>query len=231
MWPLNCRYYFASAEELMRTNGTMKSLVANHLAESQSGAMTIRAFKEGDGFFAKSFFLNFASTEWLIQRLETMSAAVISSSALVMALLPHGTFSPGFVRLTLSYGPTLNVSFVLSIQNQCTLANYITSVERLNQHMHGSSEVPGVIDDNRPAPNWPSVGKVELHDLKIRYRRDTPLVLQGISCSFERGHKIGIVGRTESGKSTLISALFRLCRASRWEDNSRRDRYLKHWTP
>ncbi|KAH7682389.1 Xenobiotic-transporting ATPase protein [Dioscorea alata] len=214
------KHYFTSAKELMRINGTAKSLVANHLAESLSGAMTIRAFKEEERFFAKSlelidknaspFFLNFASTEWLIQRLETMSAAVLSSSAFVMALLPHGTFSPGFVGMALSYGLTLNISFVLSIQNQCTLANYIISVERLNQYMHVSSEAPGVIDDNRPAPNWPSVGKVELHNLKIRYRPDTPVVLQGISCTFEGGHKIGIVGRTGSGKTTLISALFRI---------------------
>ncbi|KAJ0989297.1 hypothetical protein J5N97_007653 [Dioscorea zingiberensis] len=214
------RYYLASAKELMRINGTTKSLVANHLAESLSGAMTIRAFKEEDRFFAKSlelidksaspFFLNFASSEWLIQRLETMSAAVLSSSALVMALLPPGAFSSGFVGMALSYGLSLNTSLVVSIQNQCTLANYIISVERLDQYMHVPSEAPEVIDKSRPTPNWPSVGKVELHDLKIRYRPDTPLVLRGISCTFEGGHKIGIVGRTGSGKTTLIGALFRL---------------------
>ncbi|KAM0944467.1 putative ABC-type xenobiotic transporter [Dioscorea sansibarensis] len=213
-------YYSASAKELMRINGTTKSLVANHLAESLSGATTIRAFKEEDRFFAKClelidknaspFFLNFASTEWLIQRLEVMSAAVLSSSALIMVLLPQGTLSSGFVGMALSYGLTLNVALAYSIQNLCTLANYIISVERLNQYMNVLGEAPAVIDETKPALNWPSVGRVELHDLKIRYRPDTPLVLQGISCKFEGGHKIGIVGRTGSGKTTLISALFRL---------------------
>lgn len=89
----------------MRINGTTKSLVANHLSESLSGSITIRAFGEEDRFFSKSlelidknaspFFHNFATSEWLIQRLETMSAAIVSSSALIMALLPPGTFSPG----------------------------------------------------------------------------------------------------------------------------------------
>ncbi|KAL0903975.1 hypothetical protein M5K25_026041 [Dendrobium thyrsiflorum] len=116
----------------------------------------------------------------------------------------------GFVGLALSYGLSLNMSLVFSIQNQCTLANYIISVERLNQYMHVASEAPEVIENNRPAPNWPAIGRVELQDLQIRYRPDTPLVIRGISCIFEGGDKIGIVGRTGSGKTTLIGALFRL---------------------
>ncbi|XP_074291620.1 ABC transporter C family member 10-like [Silene latifolia] len=214
------RYYFATAKELMRLNGTTKSLVANHLAESVAGAMTIRAFKEEDRFFAKTlrlidmnaspFFHNFSANEWFIQRLETLSACVLSTAALCMVLLPTGTFSSGFIGMALSYGLSLNVIMVYSIQHQCTLANYIISVERLDHYMHVPSEAPEVIENSRPPLSWPSVGKVDICNLQIRYRPDTPLVLRGISCTFEGGDKIGIVGRTGSGKSTLIGALFRL---------------------
>ncbi|XP_042505968.1 ABC transporter C family member 10-like [Macadamia integrifolia] len=214
------KYYFSSAKELMRINGTTKSFVANHLAESIAGAMTIRAFEDEERFFATNlnvidrnaspFFHNFSANEWLIQRLELLSATVLSSSALAMVLLPPGTFGSGFVGMALSYGLSLNMSLIFSIQNQCTLANYIISVERLNQYMHIPSEASEVIEENQPPPSWPAVGKVEICDLEIRYRPDTPLVLSGISCTFEGGHKIGIVGRTGSGKTTLISALFRL---------------------
>ncbi|XP_054779355.1 ABC transporter C family member 10 [Prosopis cineraria] len=214
------RYYFASAKELMRLNGTTKSYIANHLSESVAGAMTIRAFEEEDRFFAKNldlidvnaspFFHNFAANEWLIQRLETVSAVVLFSAALCMVVLPFGTFSSGFIGMAISYGLSLNASLVFSIQNQCTIANYIISVERLNQYMHVPSEAPEVIEGNRPPVNWPTVGKVEIDNLQIRYRHDAPLVLRGITCTFEGGHKIGIVGRTGSGKSTLIGALFRL---------------------
>ncbi|OIW12545.1 hypothetical protein TanjilG_04709 [Lupinus angustifolius] len=214
------RYYFATSKELMRLNGTTKSLVANHLAESVAGAITIRAFEEEDRFFAKNldlidvnaspFFHSFAANEWLMLRLETISAVVFAAVALSMVVLPPGTFTSGFIGMALSYGLSLNTSLVFSIQNQCTITNQIISVERLNQYMHIPSEAPEVIEGNRPCANWPVAGKVEIHDLKIRYRVDAPLVLRGITCTFEGGHKIGIVGRTGSGKSTLIGALFRL---------------------
>ena len=146
----------------------------------------------------------------------------------------------GFVGMALSYGLSLNVSFVNSIQRQCSLANQIISVERVNQYMDIQSEAAEVTEENWPAPDWPQIGRVELKDLKviqdkyymysmhggtlyfyniffwfifiqqIRYRQDCPLVLHGISCTFEGGHKIGIVGRTGSGKTTLVGALFHL---------------------
>ncbi|KAL7114288.1 hypothetical protein ACP275_04G111200 [Erythranthe tilingii] len=218
------RYYYSSAKELMRINGTTKSFVANHLSESVAGAITIRAFKEEDRFFEKNlalidnnatpFFHYFSANEWLIQRLETLSATVLAVAALCMVLLPQGTFSSGFIGMALSYGLSLNNSLVFSINNQCNLSNYIVSVERIGQYMNIPSEAPEVIDDNRPPVEWPSEGKVEIQHLEIRYRRDAPLVLRAISCTFEGGHKIGIVGRTGSGKSTLIGALFRLVEPS-----------------
>ncbi|RZC91267.1 hypothetical protein C5167_027333 [Papaver somniferum] len=183
-------YYSASAKEFMRINGTTKSMLIDKNA-------------------SPSFHI-YSANEWFIQRLETLSVIVLCSSALLLVLLPQGTFSSGFVGMALSYGLSLNMTLVFSTQIQCILANNIISVERLSQYMKVPSEAPEVIEGTRPVPSWPASGRVELHDLKIRYRADTPLVLQGITCTFEEGHKIGIVGRTGSGKTTLISALFRI---------------------
>ncbi|EPS64169.1 hypothetical protein M569_10611, partial [Genlisea aurea] len=218
------RYYYASARQLMRINGTTRSFVANHLSETIAGVVTVRAFEEEDRFFAKAlelidrngspFFNYFSANEWQILRLETLSAAVLSFAGLCMVLLPPGTFKSGFIGMALSYGLSLNMSLVFSINNQCLLANYIISVERLDQYMHIKGEAPEIIVENRPPASWPTEGRVEIQDLQIRYRAEAPLVLRGITCTFHGGHKIGIVGRTGSGKTTLISALFRLVEPS-----------------
>ncbi|KAB1202798.1 ABC transporter C family member 10 [Morella rubra] len=202
------RYSFASAKELMRTDGTTKSLIASHLGESIAGATTIRAFGEEEQFFLKNldlidrdaspYFHNFSANEWLIQRLEILYAIVLSFSALAMTLLNFGASASGFIGMSLSYGLSLNVHVVFVVQNWCLQESSITSVERLEQYMHIPSKAPDVVFSHRPPPNWPVTGQVKICDLK------------GITCIYEGGQKIGIVGRTGSGKTTLISALFRL---------------------
>ncbi|CAI0441564.1 unnamed protein product [Linum tenue] len=196
------KYYFNTAKELMRINGTTKSSVVSHLAESIAGATTIRAFEEEQRFFTKNlvlvdsnastYFHTFSASQWLIQRLEIPCAIVLSASALAMTLLPLGD------------------SASVAVHYQCFTAESIISVERLEQYMHIPSEAPQVIEAARPPANWPSHGQVEICNLNVRYQKNSPLVLRGISCRIEGGDKIGIVGRTGSGKTTLISALFRL---------------------
>ncbi|KAL7183143.1 hypothetical protein ACSBR1_041762 [Camellia fascicularis] len=214
------RFYFVSAKELMRIVGTTKSSLASHLGESIAGVVTVRAFGEEDRFFsenlrlidanASAFFHNFSANEWLIQRLEILCSIVLSCSALALTLFPLEASKSGYIGMALSYGLSLNLFVVASVQSQCMISNLIISVERLEQYLHIPSEAPEIIESNRPALTWPEVGKVEICNLKVRYRPNAPLVLRGVSCVFEGGHKIGIVGRTGSGKTTLISALFRL---------------------
>lgn len=69
--------------------------------------------------------------------------------------------------MAMSYGLSLNMSLVMSIQNQCTLVNYIISVERVNQYMHLPSEAPLEIEESRPPANWPNNGKVEIQNLQV----------------------------------------------------------------
>ncbi|WCJ26429.1 ABC transporter C family member 10 [Euphorbia peplus] len=213
-------YYYASTKEFMRINGTSKSSVASHLAESIAGSMVIRAFRQEHQFFSKnlhlidrnasSYFHNFSANEWLMGRLEILCVVVLCSTTLAMTLQNLGASASGFIGMELSYGLSLNLFLAGTVQMQCLLSNSMISVERVEQYMVIPGEAPEVIEGNRPDPAWPAVGKVEICNLKVRYRPNAPLVLHGISCIIEGGHKIGIVGRTGSGKTTLISALFRL---------------------
>ncbi|RVX17087.1 ABC transporter C family member 8 [Vitis vinifera] len=217
-------YYLASARELIRINGTTKAPVMNYAAETSLGVVTIRAFKMVDRFFqnylelidtdAKLFFYSNAAIEWLVLRIEMLQNLTLVTAALLLVLLPKGVVVPGIYSracgLSLSYALALTGSQVFLSRWYCNLSNYIVSVERIKQFMRIPPEPPAIVEGKRPPSSWPSKGRIELQNLKIKYRPNAPLVLKGITCTFKEGTRVGVVGRTGSGKTTLISALFRL---------------------
>ncbi|KAG2625123.1 hypothetical protein PVAP13_3KG195427 [Panicum virgatum] len=214
------RYYIASARELVRINGTTKAPVMNFAAESMLGVVTIRAFAATRRFIqtnlrlidtdATLFFYTNAALEWVLLRVEALQILVVVTSSILLVSLPEGAVAPGFLGLCLSYALTLSSAQVFLTRFYSYLENYIVSVERIKQFMHLPAEPPAVISDSRPPPSWPSEGRIDLQNLRVKYRPNAPTVLRGITCTFEAGSKIGVVGRTGSGKTTLLSALFRL---------------------
>nr|XP_043635961.1 ABC transporter C family member 8-like [Erigeron canadensis] len=213
-------YYQPTARELMRINGTTKAPVMNYASETSLGGATIRAFKMQDRFFkgylrlvdkdASTFIYSNATLEWLVMRIEAFSNLTLFTASFLLILLPKGFVPSGLVGLSLSYALTLTGTQVFMTRWYCSLVNYLISVERIKQFMHIPQEPPAIVEKNRPPLSWPSKGKIQLQDLKLRYRPNAPLVLKGISCTFKEGTRVGIVGRTGSGKTTLITALFRL---------------------
>ncbi|TXG68642.1 hypothetical protein EZV62_003577 [Acer yangbiense] len=191
---------------------------------SLNGVVSIRAFNMMEMFFenylklidtdARLFFHSNAAIEWLVLRIETLQNLVILTAALliikyIFSNTIYYSFE-GFVGLSLSYALTLSTVQVVMTHVHCNLSNQIVSVERIKQFMHIPPEPPAIIEDMRPPASWPLQGRIELENLKIRYRPNAPLVLKGITCTFKEGTRVGVVGRTGSGKTTLISALFRL---------------------
>ncbi|KAK7294326.1 hypothetical protein RJT34_17215 [Clitoria ternatea] len=218
-------YYQASARELIRINGTTKAPVMNFAAETSLGVVTVRAFNMVDRFFnnylklvdtdASLFFHSIVAMEWLVLRIEVLQNLIVFTAAFLLILLPKGHIPSGLVGLSLSYAFTLTQSQVFWSRMFCTLSNHIISVERIKQFIHIPAEPPAIVEDNRPPSWWPSEGRIDLQALDIRYHPNAPLVLKDINCTFKGGNRVGIVGRTGSGKSTLISALFRLVEPSR----------------
>ncbi|CAN6270978.1 unnamed protein product [Urochloa humidicola] len=106
--------------------------------------------------------------------------------------------------MSLSYGFSLNSLVYYTILISCMVENDMVAVERVHQYSTLPSEAEWQVADCLPSPNWPSRGDIDVRDLKVRYRENTPLILRGITVSIKSGEKIGVVGRTGSGKSTLV---------------------------
>ncbi|XP_071719708.1 ABC transporter C family member 5 [Rutidosis leptorrhynchoides] len=214
------KYYMASSRELVRIVSIQKSPIINLFGESIAGAATIRGFGQEKRFmkrnlylldsFARPFFCSIAAIEWLCLRMELISTCVFAFCLVLLVSFPRQAIDPSMAGLAVTYGLQLNARLSRWILSFCKLENKIISIERIHQYCHIPSEAPPIIQENRPPPSWPELGKIEIIDLKVRYKENLPVVLRGVTCEFPGGKKIGIVGRTGSGKSTLIQALFRL---------------------
>ncbi|CAK9166895.1 unnamed protein product [Ilex paraguariensis] len=216
------QYYISSARELARLIGVCKAPVIQHFAETISGSTTIRSFDQESRFrdtnmklidgYSRPTFHSSGAMEWLCIRLDMLSLITFTSSLVFLISVPEGTIDSSVAGLAVTYGLNLNMLQAWVIWNLCSMENKIISVERILQYTSLPSEPPLVIESNRPEADghWPSHGEVDIRDLKVRYAPHMPLVLRGLTCTFSGGKKTGIVGRTGSGKSTLIQTLFRI---------------------
>ncbi|RAL50757.1 hypothetical protein DM860_015904 [Cuscuta australis] len=218
LWYQN--YYIPSARELSRLVGTCNAPVIQHFSETISGVITIRSFGQQLRFQKLNMKLNDAysqlkfhsagAVEWLGFRLDMFSCITFAFCLFFLIRFSEG-INPAIAGLAVTYGLGLNMAQAKVIWSICNLEYAMISVERILQFVSIPSEAPLIIDDeNTPDPSWPSHGEVNIANLQMRYAPHLPLVLRGLTCTFSGGKKIGIVGRTGSGKSSLIQTLFRI---------------------
>ncbi|XP_071419361.1 ATP-binding cassette sub-family C member 2 isoform X2 [Pithys albifrons albifrons] len=216
------RFYVSTSRQLRRLDSVTRSPIYSHFSETVSGLSVIRAYGHQERFLQhnetimdinqKSVYSWIISNRWLAIRLEFVGSLVVFFSAL-LAVISKGTLEGGIVGLSVS--SALNVTQTLNwlVRTSSELETNIVAVERVHEYTKVKNEAPWVTG-KRPPHGWPSKGEIQFIDYKVRYRPELDLVLQGITCNIGSTEKVGVVGRTGAGKSSLTNCLFRVLEAA-----------------
>uniref|UniRef100_A0A8C5B493 Multidrug resistance-associated protein 4-like n=1 Tax=Gadus morhua TaxID=8049 RepID=A0A8C5B493_GADMO len=212
------RYFLRTSRDIKRLESTTRSPVFSHLSSSLQGLATIRAFRAQHRFqemfdacqdlHTEAWFLFLTTSRWFAVRLDGICSTFIAVTAFGCLYL-RDDMEPGAVGLVLSYALTLIGMFQWGVRQSAEVENMMTSVERVVEYTQLESE--GAWETNtQPPPDWPANGSITFDRVNFSYSSQEPLVLKNLNVVISSREKVGIVGRTGAGKSSLISALFRL---------------------
>ncbi|EDO36474.1 predicted protein [Nematostella vectensis] len=213
------RLYVASSRQLKRIESVSKSPIYNNFFETISGTSTIRAYHQQQRFIRGNYYkvdenqLAYyplvVSNRWLGLRLEFVGNLIIFFAAL-FAVVGRDSIESALVGMSITYALQITQTLNMMVRQTSELETNIVSVERTKEYADMETEAEWVVEDSRPPKGWPDKGRIQIEDFDLRYRANLPLVLKNISVDIQPGEKIGIVGRTGAGKSTLTLALFRI---------------------
>ncbi|CRL02706.1 CLUMA_CG015844, isoform A [Clunio marinus] len=215
------KFYVATSRQLKRIESVTRSPIYTHFSETITGQSTIRAYEVGERFTLESesrvdynqkmSYPSIVANRWLAVRLEIVGSVVVLFACL-FAVLARDTINPAMVGLSISYA--LQISQVLSFLVRMTaeVETNIVAIERVDEYSNREQEAPWKTVEMDPT--WPQKGIVIFKNFQVRYREGLELVLKGIDFSVKSQEKIGIVGRTGAGKSSLTLALFRIIEAA-----------------
>nr|GAT50189.1 ABC protein [Mycena chlorophos] len=231
-------YYRASARELKRIDALLRSVLFAHFSESLTGLPTIRSYGALPRFLEqnkkyidlddRALILTITNQRWLAIRLDACGAIMVFIVA-VFAVVGVSGISPAQIGLVLTYTTQLTQLCAMVTRQTAELENcacleldlcitqHVTDMNSVERVVHYSRQdlVPQEAAyesdmDLKPSPEWPSRGAVQFKNLQMSYRPGLPKVLHGLSMDIAPGEKIGVVGRTGAGKSSLALCLLRI---------------------
>ncbi|XP_067942735.1 ATP-binding cassette sub-family C member 2-like [Watersipora subatra] len=219
------RYYISSGRQLRRLSSKASSPIYAHFSETLNGCQTIRAYGHQERFMndninkieKQNMFRYFDQTSscWLAVYMSALNGLLISSTALfcvISAEIPGFHMPPNMTGLALSL--VFQVTDVLSqiVWNASTVQTNVVAIERIKEYAEVEKEA-GWMAEITPDSDWPSAGKLEFDNYSTRYRPELDLAIKHLSITIKPEEKVGVVGRTGAGKSSLSLSLFRMLEA------------------
>ncbi|XP_045610459.1 ATP-binding cassette sub-family C member 10 [Procambarus clarkii] len=218
-------YYRHTSRDLKRLHAVSLSPLYEHFTETLQGLPVIRAMRAVHRFSVRAdsllevsqraqFDIQIAS-QWLNLRLQLIGLAMLAGVS-VLALLHHhfDTIDAGMVGLVIAYALTVS-NFLNSVVGSLTeTERELVSVERVHQYLHGTEQErrEGTL---LPPLGWLSHGTIRFQNVYLRYQAHNPYALRKVNFEIGTSEKVGIIGRTGAGKSSIFMALFRLAEVSR----------------
>ncbi|PVV00842.1 hypothetical protein BB560_004760, partial [Smittium megazygosporum] len=227
--------YLYCSRDLKRLDSVSKSPIYQHFQESLDGVSTIRAYSQVGRFIKenerrldenqKPVYHFFTLNRWISCRLDILVAIMIFSITFISIYVLHfhnesNIIDPSVVGMTINYALVITASLNWCIRMYCKTETDIISMERVDEYSNLPSEPvnnpEGAKDPEygklllEQNPLWPQHGKIEFIDYSTKYRENLDPVLTDINVTIKGGEKIGIVGRTGSGKSSFTLGLFRI---------------------
>lgn len=220
MYVMIQRFYIPACRELQRIESITRSPIYSGLGEATNGVETIRAYRAGGHFTkmayaameknADAFVTQRLAAVWLAIRLRLIGSIIVIAATF---LVIHGQVSAGLAGLALVYALDVTKYMEHGTNMASELETKMNAVERIVEYLEKELE-----SDHETKPDvalglpvgWPQKGELAIEKLSMRYRPGLPLVLKNLSFTVNAGEKVGICGRTGSGKSSMFVALFRI---------------------
>lgn len=215
-------YYRASAREVKRFESVLRSNVFAKFGEGLSGVASIRAYGLQTRFVEElrrsiddmnaAYFLTFSNQRWLSVRLDLIGNLLVLVTG-ILVVTSRFNVSPSISGLVLSYLLAIVMMLQFTVRQLAEVENGMNAVERL-QYYGSSLEEEAPLKTIDVRSSWPEKGEIVFDNVQMRYREGLPLVLRDLNVHIRGGERIGIVGRTGAGKSSIMSTLFRLTELS-----------------